>query len=329
MREATILKRSGEKVLTSVSFLFDADKEAIDWLVAHLNVDIHVIAVFRDKFLVDGSGFFFADIATGVNGKDGAILINHGSDELFESVVLLFDAVDDLLVHHRHVIVLGDVYAIDIGILYRISDGTRFNRFQGSFHVIVDVIWLAFWIKHHKGGDTLWDGRGWDDAGDGVIFVEDFARLAGSHDDVGVIREDIDVLRVAFLNGFDEILGGWVHRLATADDNVRAEFFEDLIETFARADGDDAELSFRTLSFRGRGFFSGLLFRIGDVTRHIGRGSAVLDIVMLFGHVLDRNSYEFTEVLGIVEHVARGKGMDVDLDDVIVTDENQGFTMGR
>jgi hypothetical protein len=71
MREATILKRSGEKVLTSVSFLFDANKEAIDWLVAHLNVDIHVIAVFRDKFLVDSSGFFFADIATGIDGKDG------------------------------------------------------------------------------------------------------------------------------------------------------------------------------------------------------------------------------------------------------------------
>ena len=42
---------------------------------------------------------------------------------------------------------------------------------------------------------------------------------------------------------------------------------------------------------------------------------------MFLGHVLDRDGHEFAELLGVIEHAAGGQGVNVDLDDVVVADD--------
>jgi hypothetical protein len=49
----------------------------------------------------------------------------------------------------------------------------------------------------------------------------------------------------------------------------------------------------------------------------------VFDIVMLFRHILDRDGHEFAIVLGVIEHIARIEGMDVDLDDIVIADQDE------
>ena len=53
----------------------------------------------------------------------------------------------------------------------------------------------------------------------------------------------------------------------------------------------------------------------------------MLDVVMLFAHVLDGDGKEFTIVLSVVEHGSWGKGMDMDLDDVIIADKDQAVSV--
>ena len=48
---------------------------------------------------------------------------------------------------------------------------------------------------------------------------------------------------------------------------------------------------------------------------------------MLFRHILNGNRDEFAELLRVIEHVARGQGVDVNFDDIFVANRDEGFAV--
>ena len=48
---------------------------------------------------------------------------------------------------------------------------------------------------------------------------------------------------------------------------------------------------------------------------------------MLFRHILNGDRDEFAELLRIIEHVAWGQGVDVNFDDIFITNRDEGFTV--
>ena len=120
------------------------------------------------------------------------------------------------------------------------------------------------------------------------------------------MAEDEDGLGVHGVEGVDEPLDRGIHGLAALDDDVGPEFLEGVHEPGAGGHGHDAES------------LAALLEPLVHVV-----------LVVLQGHVLHLDGEELAVLLAVVQDLARGVRMDMDLDDGAVAEEHQGFAVLR
>ena len=120
-------------------------------------------------------------------------------------------------------------------------------------------------------------------------------RLLRRQNDVLVVREHENVLRVDLLHRVGDVLRARVHRLPALDDAVDEQIFEDGGNPLARADGEHAHL---------------LLFRL-----ELGAKGAVL-----LEHVLDFDPVQFAEFHRVLQRFAGIVGVHMHLDEFQVAD---------
>ena len=155
-----------------------------------------------------------------------------------------------------------------------------------------------FRVQVREGIITFAQGLGRNDADIGLVI--DFRGLAGRQEDIAVVGEDEDGVGGDGIEGLDETLDGRIHGLAALDHFVGPEFFERAHEPGAGGHGHDAEC------------LPALLEPFVHVV-----------LVVLQGHVFHLDGQELAVLLAVVQDLARGMGMDMDLDDGAVAEEYQ------
>ena len=150
-----------------------------------------------------------------------------------------------------------------------------------------------------------------DDRGDAlrhVVRLDEMHLLLGQAGDllcrenhVAVVGQQDDVVVGDSVDGVEQVLGGWVHRLAAFDDGVNTECLEDLDQPLAGHDRDHADaVGARRLGGR--------------------RGLALEDAAVLARHVADVELEQLAVPAGDADHTRRVVRVHVHLHELGLTD---------
>ena len=150
-----------------------------------------------------------------------------------------------------------DLDVVDHGITDRVGDLRCTDVGDLRRHVLgIGVrIHIGHIVDHSR--NTLGNGLCRDD--NDLLILSQAGCLVGRHNDVLIIRKDINGIRVDLINGLQDIIRTGVHGLAAGDDKIYAQAPEDLRNAFADSNGDKADILMGHL-FRYR-IFHRLRFR--------------------------------------------------------------------
>ena len=158
-------------------------------------------------------------------------------------------------------------------------------------------------VDHLQSGIGMNHGLRGDDHDVGSL--KKIGGLLCGQNDVSVVWEDDDVVRVARDEGLHEVVRAWVHALTAGDDLVASEGPEELGDLGARRHGDNRV-------FLPLGLLHGELF-------------VKKDLVVLEVHVLHFERQEFPEPLRVFNRQGRIFRMDVDFDDIPLAQGDDGI----
>ncbi len=162
----------------------------------------------------------------------------------------------------------------------------------------------GFRVQVRQGVIAFAEGLAGDDPDVGLVIQ--VRGLPGRQEDVRIVREDEDGVRIDRVESPEEALHGGIHRLAALDDHVGPELLESVGQAGSGSDGDHAE----GLPAPPEPFLHVVL-------------------VVLQGHVLHLDGQELAVQLAVVQDFAGGAGVDMDLDDGAVAEEDEGFPVLR
>ena len=284
-------------------FLFESEDERIDGLVTLDLNHLKAWEVFFDKAL---KTFFnrIIGILTIEDGEDGFLFdFRNLMKEFLDGVHHIRGRRDDVVHEDAHVIAFFDGNAVIQGVTDgwgNLSGDDSSHGIVHGFDALIDI--LAIEARHGESAIGLDDALGMKDV-DLALSIELSGLLSGK-DDVAVIWEDDDVVRISGIEGSDEVIGAWVHGLTTADDLVGTHIEEEFGDAVRWGDGNDLDRLTLLVDHDMLGWF--LLF-----DWHLFEKL----LVMLNGHVLHLKSDEFAELLSILDGFPWLFGVDVDFDD--------------
>ena len=170
-----------------------------------------------------------------------------------------------------------DHFIINLRIAYGICYLACLNILDSFFHGFNICIHIRLRHKADHCCDSLRNGlcRDYDN-----IFV--FCKrpcLICSKNDIFVVWQDEDMVRIYFINGREHIVCARVHRLSALDDIIHAQFTEDLVHPVSDGNGDKSNRFSRLF----------LLFRLCSLSLLRSDFLCVADqlFLMLLAHIID------------------------------------------
>ena len=209
-----------------------------------------------------------------------------------------------------------DSMSVKVGVARGIGHHRGVDGFHSVEHGVNYKLLLILRVEAEKRGHALRHGLAGDD--NNVLFRHRYA-LLGRHDDVLVVGEHKNGGCWCAVYGVEYIVSGGVHGLAAGHNAVRAELTEERRHALTRAHRHNAEL----------------LLRLGKLLRALKLGLDSLKIVgalrlapgdkvvVLGAHVLYLGKLQCAVLLRLVERVAGGVGVYVNLERLIVLTDDK------
>ena len=192
-----------------------------------------------------------------------------------------------------------------------VSDLCCLQRMAGIRHGFQVLLRGTLRHKAHHCGDSLGDVLGGNN--DDLLALCQLCRLGRCQNDVGVVRKNVDRVRVDLADGVQDILSAGIHRLSAFDHHVDADLGKDMAESAACGDTDKAVLF---------SFGSGGCFRFFLLLFLRGNAGRVLDqpLIVLLPHIVDLHAGQLSVGKTLLDREAGIIGMHMDLHEFVRRD---------
>ena len=148
------------------------------------------------------------------------------------------------------------------------------------------------------------------------------SRLLCRQNDVAVVWQNVNGIRIHMVNGCQHILSAWVHGLTALNQIINANALEDLAKALSNGYGNETIRLSRFLCFRFLSLFLCLL-RFRYLLRFFDQF-----LLMFFSHVVDLDPGKRTVSQRFLDRKSRIIRMDMDLDHIIIRNHNHAVTDG-